>query len=59
MFGNGVLREIVGFMRDKVTVGKGRLKNWELNNFHASPDIIRIIESREITWAGHVESMKR
>jgi hypothetical protein len=59
MSGNGVLREIFGFMRDEVTVGKGRLKNWELNNFHASPDIIRIIESRKITWAGHVESMRR
>jgi hypothetical protein len=31
-----------------------RLHNEELHNLYASPNIIRVIESRRVRWAGHV-----
>jgi hypothetical protein len=34
--------------------GWRRLHNEELHNLYASPNIIRVINSRKNTWAGHV-----
>jgi hypothetical protein len=34
------------------------LKNEELHSVYSSPNIIRIIESRIMRWAGHVECME-
>jgi hypothetical protein len=34
-----------------------RLHNEELHNFYSSPNIIRMIESRKMRWAGHVARM--
>jgi len=31
-----------------------RLRNEELHNLYTSPDIIRVIKSRGMRWAGHV-----
>jgi len=31
-----------------------RLHNEELHNLYTSPDIIRVIKSRGMRWAGHV-----
>jgi hypothetical protein len=31
-----------------------KLYNEELHNFYSSPDIIRMIKSRRMRWAGHV-----
>jgi hypothetical protein len=33
------------------------LHNEELHNLYSSPSIIRIIKSRKMRWAGHVERM--
>jgi hypothetical protein len=33
------------------------LHNEELHNLYSSPSIIRIIKSRRMGWAGHVERM--
>jgi hypothetical protein len=34
-----------------------RLHNVELNDLYSSPNIIRVIKSRRMTWAGHVARM--
>jgi hypothetical protein len=35
----------------------GRLHNEELHNLYASPNIIRVIKSRRMRWAGDVTRM--
>jgi hypothetical protein len=57
MFENRVLR-IFGPKRDEVTGGWRKLYNEELHNFYSSPDIIRMIKSWRIRWAGHVVRMR-
>jgi hypothetical protein len=42
-----------------VAEGWRRLHNEKLRNFGASPDIIRVIKSRRLRWAGHVAQMGR
>jgi len=34
-----------------------RLHNEELNDLYSSPNIVRVIKSRRIRWAGHVARM--
>ena len=34
------------------------LHNEELYSLYRSPDIIRVIKSRRLTWAGHVARME-
>jgi hypothetical protein len=34
-----------------------KLHNEELHNFYSSPNIIRMIKSRRMSWAGHVARM--
>jgi hypothetical protein len=34
-----------------------KLHNEELHNLYSSPDIIRQVKSRRMTWAGHVARM--
>jgi hypothetical protein len=36
-----------------------RLHNEELNDLYSSPNIIRVIKSRRMRWAGHVARMRR
>jgi hypothetical protein len=52
-----VLRRIFGPRRDKVTGEWMRLHNEELNDLYFSPNIVRVIKSRRIRWAGHVARM--
>jgi hypothetical protein len=54
MFENRVLRRIFGPKRDEVTMEWRRLRNEDL---HSSPNIIRVIKSRRMRWAGHVACM--
>jgi hypothetical protein len=54
---NRVLRRIFGPKRDKVTGKWRRLHNDELNDLYSSPNIIRVIRSRRMRWAGHVARM--
>jgi hypothetical protein len=58
VFGNRVLRRIFGPKRDEVTGEWRRLHNEELNDLYSSPNIIRVIKSRRIWWAGHVARMR-
>ena len=57
VFGNMVLRRIFGPRRDEVTGEWRRLHNEELNDLYSSPNIVRVIKSRRMTWAGHVAHM--
>jgi hypothetical protein len=34
-----------------------KLHNYELQSLYASPDIVRVIKSRRMRWAGHVAHM--
>ena len=56
MFENVVLR-IFGPRRDAVTGEWRRLHNEELNDLYSSPNIVRVIKSRRMRWAGHVARM--
>ena len=57
MFENRVLRRIFGPRRDEVTGEWRKLHNEELNDFYSSPNIVRVIKSRRMRWAGHVAHM--
>jgi hypothetical protein len=54
VFENMVLRRIFGPKRDEVI---GKLHNEELNNLYSSPNIVQVIKSRRMRWAGHVAHM--
>jgi hypothetical protein len=49
-----VLRNIFGSKRDKVTGEWRRLHNEELYDLYSSPNIIQVIKSIIMRWAGHV-----
>ena len=55
MFENKVLRRIFGPKRDEVTGDWRRLHNEEINVLYSSPNIVRVIKSRRMRWAGHVD----
>jgi hypothetical protein len=57
VFENRVLKRIFGLKRDEVTGGWRKLHNEELHNLYPSPNIIRMIKSRIMRWAGHVARM--
>jgi len=52
-----VLSRIFGPRRDGVTGEWRRLHNEELNDLYSSPNIVRVIKSRRMSWAGHVARM--
>jgi hypothetical protein len=54
VFENRVLRRIFGPRRDEVTADWRKLHNEELHNLYSSPNIIRMIKSRRMRWAGQV-----
>ena len=54
VFENRVLRGVFGAKRDGVTGEWIRLHNEELNDLYCSPNIVRVIKSRRMRWAGHV-----
>jgi hypothetical protein len=56
VFENRLLR-IFGPRRDEVTGDWRKLHNEKLHNFYSSPNIIRMIKSRRIKWAGHIARM--
>jgi hypothetical protein len=49
-----VPRRIFGPKRDEVTEEWRKLHNEELRDLYSSPNIIRIMKSRKMRWAGHV-----
>jgi hypothetical protein len=57
VFENKVLWRIFGPKRDDVTGEWRRLHKKELYALYFSPNIIRVINSRRLRWAGHVARM--
>jgi len=57
VFENMVLRRIFGPRRDEVRGEWRRLHKEELNDLYSSPNIVRVITSRRMRWAGHVARM--
>ena len=57
MFEKRVLRRIFGPKRDEVTGKWRKLHNEELHDVYCSPNIVRMIKSRRMRWAGHVVHM--
>jgi hypothetical protein len=56
VFENRVLRKIFGPKREEDGSWR-KLHNDELHSLYSSPNIVRLIKSRRIRWAGHVARM--
>jgi len=57
VFRNRVLRGIFVLKRDEATREWRKLHNEELNDLCCSPNIVRVIKSWIMRWAGHVARM--
>jgi hypothetical protein len=57
VFENRVLRRIFGPKRGEVTGWWRKLQNEELHDFYPLSNILRIIKSRSLKWAGYVAGM--
>ena len=52
MFENTVLRRVFGPKRDEVTGEWRKLHNEELSDLYSLPNIVRVVKSRIMKWAG-------
>src|SRR5215475_14248253 len=57
VFENRVLRRVFGPKRDEVTGEWRKLHNEELNDLYSLPNIVGVVKSRRMGWAGHVARM--
>ena len=57
VFENRVLRRVFGPKRDEVTGEWKKLHNEELRDLYSLPNIVQVVKSRRMTWAGHVAHM--
>jgi hypothetical protein len=57
VFENRVLRRIFGPRREKVTRKCRKLHNEELNDSYSLPNIVWVIKSRIMRWAGRLPRM--
>jgi hypothetical protein len=58
VFENRVLSRIFGHRRNEVTRKWRKLHNKDLHDLYSSPNIVRVITSRKMRWAGHVTHMR-
>jgi hypothetical protein len=56
VFENRVLRRIFGPKREEDGSWR-KLHNDEIRNLYFSPNIVRVIKARRMSWAGHVARM--
>jgi hypothetical protein len=59
VFQNMALRRIFRPKRDKATGNWRRLHNKELYTLYSLPNVIWVIKSRRLRWAGHVAPMAK
>ena len=52
-----MLRRVFGPKRDEVTGEWRKLNNEELSDLYSLPNIVRVVKSRRMKWAGHVARM--
>jgi hypothetical protein len=52
-----VLRRVFGPKKDEITRELRKLHNEELNDLYSLPDIVWVVKSRRMRWAGHVARM--
>jgi len=52
-----VLRKVFGPKSDEVTGEWRKLYNEDLNDLYSLPNIVRVVKSRRMRWAGHVARM--
>ena len=57
VFQNRVLRRIFGPKRDEVTGEWRKLHNEELSDLYSLPNIVRVVKSRRMRWAGYMTRM--
>ena len=48
------MRRVFGPKRDRVTGEWRKLHNEELSDLYSLPNIVRVVKSRRMRWAGHV-----
>jgi hypothetical protein len=53
----GDCTKVFGPKRDEVTGEWGKLHNEELNDLYSSPNIVKVVKSRRMRWAGHMARM--
>ena len=53
-----MLRRVFGPKRDEVTGEWGKLHNEELRDLYSLPNIVWVVKSRRMRWAGHVARME-
>jgi len=58
VFENRLLRGVFGPKRDEVIGKWGKLHNEELSGLYSLPNIVRVVRSRRMRWAGHVARME-
>ena len=51
------MRRVFGSKRDEVTGEWRKLHNEELRDLYSLPNIVRVVKSRRMRWAGHVARM--
>ena len=54
VFESMVLRRVFGHKRDEVTEEWRKLHKEKLRDFYSLPNIVRVVKSRRMRWAGHV-----
>ena len=57
VFENRVLRRVFGPKRDEVTGEWRKLHKEELRDLYSLPNVVRVVKSRRMRWAGHVARM--
>ena len=57
VFENRLLRRVFGPRRDEVTRKWRKLHNEELRDLYSLPNIVRVVKSRRMRWAGHMARM--
>jgi len=56
-FENRELRRVIGPKTDEVIGEWRKLHNEKLNDLYTLPNIVRVVKSRRMIWAGHVAHM--